>query len=220
MKEREFWQNRTSGRLYAVELEDGVVTGTCGPLTASEIEERFLTAFDYSLRDTDWLEQHRDQFDFYSTGVRRRREPPVQPPAAEARSPLAARTVADAMHPGVITCLPRASLHYVARIMSSLRVHAVVVWGDEEDDSEGIWGLVSDLDFVAAAAHGALTAQSAIGVAGTPVVTVHDTDTLEHAAELMRKNAVTHLVVLADGVEHPAGILSTLDVARAISELG
>lgn len=42
-------QNRKSGRLYAVELEDGVVTGTCGPLTTSEVEERFLTAFDYSV---------------------------------------------------------------------------------------------------------------------------------------------------------------------------
>lgn len=220
MKEREFWQNRTSGRLYAVELDDGVVTGTCGPLAASEIDERFLTAFDYSVRDADWLDQHRDQFDFYSNGVRRSREPPVQPPAAEARSPLAAKMVADVMHPGVITCLPRASLRDVARIMSSLRVHAVVVWGDEEDDSEGIWGLISDLDLVTAVAHGALRAQSAIGLAGTPVVTVHDTDTLDHAAELMRKNGVTHLVVLADGVEHPAGILSTLDVARAISELG
>ena len=124
------------------------------------------------------------------------------------------------MHPGVITCLPRASLRDVARTMSSLRVHAVVVWGDEEDDSEGAWGLVSDIDLVAAAAQRALTAQSAVGVAGTPVVTVHDNDTLEHAAELMRENAVTHLVVLADGVERPAGILSTLDVARAISELG
>jgi CBS domain-containing protein len=215
MKEREFWQNRKTGGLYAVELEDGVVTGTCGPLTASEIEERFLTAFDYSVRDADWLEQHRDQFDFYSNGVRRRRPSS----AANTRSPLAATLVADVMHPGVITCLPRASLRDVARIMSSLRVHAVVVWGDEEDDSEGIWGLVSDLDLVAAAARGAPSAQAAVGIAGTRVVTVDDTDTLDHAAELMRTTGVTHLVVLSDGFEHPAGILSTLDVARAISEL-
>jgi CBS domain-containing protein len=219
MKDREFWQNRENGRLYAVELEDGVVTGTCGPLTTSEIEERFLASFDYSVGDAGWLEQHRDRFDFYGNGVRRRRQP-RQPSAVDARSPLAARLVADVMHPGVITCLPRASLRDVARIMSSLRVHAVVVWGDEEDDSEGIWGLISDLDLVAAAARGAPSAQSAIGIAGTPVVTVHDTDTLDHAAELMKTNGVTHLVVLSDTFEHPAGILSTLDVARAISELG
>jgi CBS domain-containing protein len=220
MKDREFWQNRENGRLYAVELEDGMVTGTCGPLTASEIEERFLTAFDYSVQDADWLEQHRDQFDLYSNDDRRRRQPSRQPPTADARSPLAAKLVADVMHPGVITCRPRASLRDVARIMSSLRVHAVVVWGDEEDDAEGIWGLVSDLDLVSAAARGAPSAQAAVGIAGTPVVTVDDTDTLDHAAELMKTNGVTHLVVLSDTSEHPAGILSTLDVARAIAELG
>jgi len=215
MKAREFWQNRESGRLYAVELEDGMVTGTCGPLTASEIEERFLAAFDYSSRDADWLEHHREEFDLYSNDVRRR-----QASGADTRSRLAATLIADVMHPGVITCLPRASLRDVARLMSSLRVHAVVVWGDEEDDSQGIWGLISDLDLVAAAAHGTVSAQAAVGIAGTPVVTVKDSDTLGHAAELMKTNGVTHLVVLSDTIEHPAGILSTLDVARAISELG
>ncbi|MEX2613520.1 MAG: CBS domain-containing protein [Gaiellaceae bacterium] len=219
MKEREFWRSRTSGHLYAVELEDGIVTGSCGPLTGSEIEERFLTAFDYSAQDADWLEEHREQFDFYGNGVRRRQSPPLLKRAAKASSSLGARTVGDAMHPGVITCLPRASLRDVARIMSSSRVHAVVVWGDEEDDSEGIWGLVSDLDLVAAAAQGSPTARSAVGVAGTPAVTVRETDTLQHASELMSQNGVSHLVVLGDGVEHPAGILSTLDIARAVSEL-
>jgi len=219
MKEHEYWRSRTNGRLYAVELEDGIVTGSCGPLTTSEIEEQFLTAFDYTARDADWMEEHRDQFDFYGNGVRRRRAPLLHPPTAQG-SPLTRTTVTEAMHHGVITCLPRASLRDVARIMSSTGVHAVVVWGDEEDDSEGIWGLVSDLDLVAAAAEGAVKAQSAIGVAGTPVVTIRDTDTLEHAAELMRTKRARHLVVLTDGVERPAGILSSLDVARSIAESG
>jgi CBS domain-containing protein len=122
------------------------------------------------------------------------------------------------MHPGVITCLPRAPLDDVARIMSSSRVHAVVVWGDEEDDSEGIWGLVSDLDLVAALAQGATEAQAAVGVAGTPAVTVRVEDTLERAAELMSTHRITHLVVVADGPERPAGVLSTLDIARAVAE--
>lgn len=218
MKEREFWRSRTSGRLYAVELEDGIVTGSCGPLTESEIEERFLTAFDYSTQDADWIEGHRDQFDFFSNGFRRKPEPLPARPGVPPSSALAAKTVREAMHPGVITCLPRASLHDVARIMSSSRVHAVVVWGDEEDDSEGIWGVVSDLDLVAALARGATEAQSAVGVAGTPVVTVQSSDTLERAAELMTQHGITHLVVLADEGPRPAGILSTLDVARAVAQ--
>ena len=102
--------------------------------------------------------------------------------------------------------------------MSSSRVHAVVVWGDEEDDSEGIWGVVSDLDLVAALARGATEAQAAVGVAGTPAVTVRVEETLERAAELMSTHAIAHLVVVADGPERPAGILSTLDIARAVAE--
>lgn len=131
---------------------------------------------------------------------------------------LGERTVADVMHVGVITCLPRASLRDVARIMSSSRIHAVVVWGDEEDDSEGIWGVISTLDLIAATADGAASARSAVGVAGTPVVTIDATDTLEHAAVLMRSHGVTHLVVTAEGASRPAGILSALDVARAIAD--
>ena len=131
---------------------------------------------------------------------------------------LREKTVREAMHPGVITCLPRTPLHDVARIMSSSGVHAVVVWGDEEDDSEGIWGVVSDLDLVAALARGATEAQAAVGVAGTPAVTVRVEETLERAAELMSTHAIAHLVVVADGPERPAGILSTLDIARAVAE--
>jgi CBS domain containing-hemolysin-like protein len=76
------------------------------------------------------------------------------------------------------------------------------------------------LDYADLLVRAGIDAISAIGVAGTPVVTVRDTDTLDHAAELMKTNGVTHLAVLSDRFQHPAGILSTLDVARAISELG
>jgi hypothetical protein len=69
MKEREFWRDRATGRVYAIELEDGVVTGSCGPLAASEIEERFLTSFDYSASDASRLEANRERFDLYSDGV-------------------------------------------------------------------------------------------------------------------------------------------------------
>ena len=69
MKEREFWRDRATGRVYALELEDGVVTGSCGPLAPSEIEERFLSSFDYSASDAGWLEANRERFDLYSSLV-------------------------------------------------------------------------------------------------------------------------------------------------------
>ncbi|HET9287516.1 MAG TPA: CBS domain-containing protein [Gaiella sp.] len=130
---------------------------------------------------------------------------------------LALRPVSEAMHPGVITCHPGATLRDVARMMANVGIHAVVVWGDEEDDSEGVWGIVSDLDLVTAAARGEQLAGPAVGAARTEVVTVRGRASLLHAAHLMEQHGVTHLVVLADDRDRPIGILSTLDVARALA---
>jgi CBS domain-containing protein len=211
MKEREFWRNRQTGRVYAIECDDGVVSGACGPLALSEVEERFLAAFDYAREEAAWFEAHRDEFDLYSLLG------PPSPRPAGVEEALERTTVAEAMHPGVIVCPPRASLRDVARIMASARIHAVVVLGDEEDDSEGVWGIVSDLDLVAAAARGDLLARTAVGAAGTRAVSVRDDETLEAASRLMERHGVGHLVVTSDGLERPVGILSTLDIARALS---
>lgn len=133
-----------------------------------------------------------------------------------AHSSLEGRIVGEAMHHGVITCAPAAPVRYVARLMAKAGIHAVVVWGDEEDDAEGVWGLVSDLDLVTAAAHGEPLARSAVGAARTEVVTVRADDTLVRAAELMETHRVAHLVVV-DERERPVGILSTLDIARVVA---
>lgn len=211
MKQREFWRERSSGRLYAIELEDGLVSRSCGPLTVSETDDRFLPTFDYTPERASWLEKHRDAFDLF------RQTPQPVLVAASVAGRLERVRVAEAMHSGVITCAASSSLGEVARLMASAHIHAVVVWGDEEDDSEGIWAIVSDLDLVAAVARGGIGARSAIGAAGTPVVTVTRSATLQTAAELMERNRVTHLVVLADDRIRPVGILSTLDIARAIA---
>jgi CBS domain-containing protein len=128
-------------------------------------------------------------------------------------------TVADAMHHGVITCLPSAPLRGIARTMTRAGIHAVVVWGDEEDDSEGIWGIVSNLDLVASAARGDDVARSAVGAARTEIVTVRATESLARAAELMTLHQVSHLIVIAAD-ERPIGVLSTSDLAGVLAERG
>jgi CBS domain-containing protein len=212
MKEREFWREPTGGHVYAVELEDGLVTGGCGPLDTAEIDERFLASFDYSPDQAAWLEEHRAEFDLY-----RLVSPHAMEPTASKRPVLALRPVSSAMHPGVVTCHPGATLRDVARMMANLGIHAVVVWGDEEDDSEGFWGVVSDLDLVIAAARGEVLARPAVGAARTEVVTVPSNETLLHAAHLMEQHRVTHLVVVDGERGRPIGVLSTLDVARALA---
>ncbi|HEY0415648.1 MAG TPA: CBS domain-containing protein [Gaiellaceae bacterium] len=120
-------------------------------------------------------------------------------------------TVGDVMTPGVLTCLPATPLRGVARMMKRHRVHAIVVFG--ADDSLHPWGVVSDLDLVAAIG----TAANAGSVAASPVVTVTAELTLEHAATLMAENQTSHLLVVSDA-GLPVGVVSTLDVAGALAD--
>jgi CBS domain-containing protein len=124
-------------------------------------------------------------------------------------------TVADAMHPGVVTCPLETPLATVAWMMAVYRIHSVVVFRDDLESQE-LWGVVSDLDLVAASSAGELEDRTAGGTAVTPVVLVKPEDTLAHAAQLMSEHEITHLVVLGAELPHPIGILSTLDVARVL----
>jgi hypothetical protein len=65
MTEHEFWRERSTGRVYAVRLVDGLVTGWCGPLDASEVEDEFLPSFDYSEERAGWVDLHREEFELF-----------------------------------------------------------------------------------------------------------------------------------------------------------
>jgi hypothetical protein len=67
MKEREFWRERATGRVFAVELDEGVVSGCCGPLDVSDVEDEFLPTFDYEHEQGAWLERHREEFELHRT---------------------------------------------------------------------------------------------------------------------------------------------------------
>jgi CBS domain-containing protein len=132
---------------------------------------------------------------------------------------LAELTVGEAMHPGVVTCPLETPLRDVARLMALYRIHAVVAFGEDGDDVDGagLWGVVSDLDLVCAAVPGRLEDLTARGTAVTPAVTIARDDTLQHAAQLMSEHEVTHLIVVDSGRTRPVGVLSTLDLARALA---
>jgi CBS domain-containing protein len=131
-------------------------------------------------------------------------------------SRLAALRVAEAMHPGVLTCGRDAPLSEVAATMTRERVHCVVVERGSGDAGEP-WGVVSDLDLVAAATVRGLERQTAGGSAATPVVTVTPTETLERAAQLMTEHASPHLLVVEAAGRRPVGVLSTIDIAAALA---
>jgi CBS domain-containing protein len=120
--------------------------------------------------------------------------------------------VSAAMTTGVIGCEPDTPLAEVAEIMAGHRVHAVYVF----DEAHELWGLVSDLDLVAAA-RGRLDRLTARDASVTPLISVASDDSLDRAAQLLSENGVSHLAVLDPSTLRPVGVLSTLDLARVIA---
>ena len=126
-------------------------------------------------------------------------------------------TVGDAMHRGVVTCDVGTPLSKVAQMMVGHRIHCVVI---DSSDKQGqpLWGVVSDLDLAAAFANGQVEGMTAGKVAGTPAVMVDVREPLRRAAQLMTEHGVTHLVVVDPRSTRPAGVISTLDLARVLAD--
>jgi CBS domain-containing protein len=127
-------------------------------------------------------------------------------------------TVADAMHPGIVSCDAEATLTDVARMMSTHHVHCIVVASpaDRESDDAPMWGIISDLDLLTAGMRPDPPA-TATRLAQHPVVTVETTAALRDAAELMLSKGTSHIVAVNPGTKRPVGIVSTLDIAGVLA---
>jgi CBS domain-containing protein len=132
---------------------------------------------------------------------------------------LGSLAVSEAMHAGVVSCPPETPLHDVAQMMARYSIHAVVVYTEnaEADGAVGLWGVVADTDLIGAAAKEDFAGRTAGETAQTPVVMIYPHESLKRAAELMDEQCVTHLLVVSASSERPLGVLSTLDLARAIA---
>ena len=132
--------------------------------------------------------------------------------------PFNMATVGDAMSHGVISCAPETPLRVVARMMATFGVHAIFVFehADEDDEAPQLWAVVSDLDLVAATQLD-LDALTAGATAVTPLVSVAADSSLAEAGSLMSQYGIAHLAVTEPGTRRPIGVISTLDIARAIA---
>lgn len=130
---------------------------------------------------------------------------------------LADTTVADAMHPGVYSCPPEATLSEVAEIMAERNVHAVVVDGPPNGIGSSVLGLISDLDLIAAATVRDLGLQAAGGSAAGSALTIRPDETLEQAARLMTQHGASHLVVVDPATGRHVGVISTLDIVNTLA---
>ncbi len=133
--------------------------------------------------------------------------------------PVAQLRVIDVMHPGMISCPLETPLRTVARMMATYRVHAIVVHAHDDDELPGgdHWGVVTDADLVRAGLSGELDELTAQQLAATPALTVTTADALDWAMQLMVEHEVTHLIAIERHSKRPVGVISTLDVARALS---
>jgi CBS domain-containing protein len=127
-------------------------------------------------------------------------------------------TVADAMHPGIVSCDVGTPVTEVARIMATMHVHCVAVMGltHEQAGESLVWGIISDLNLVRAGIH-AGGEETAGALAKQPIISVEPTTPLLEAGELMLNHGVGHLVVIDPETQRPVGILSTLDVAGVLA---
>lgn len=125
-------------------------------------------------------------------------------------------TVADAMHPGILSCDPDATLTDAARVMATHHVHCLAVIGISHQGPEfAVWGILSDLDLLRAAL-GDRADTCAGTLAQEQVFSVTPATPLREAGELMLTHGVSHLVVVEAESERPVGILSTLDIAGVL----
>jgi CBS domain-containing protein len=126
-------------------------------------------------------------------------------------------TVADAVHPGILSCDPDAPLTDVARTMATHHVHSVAVIGVSHEEPEcGVWAIISDLDLLEAGIRGG-GERTARQIASRPLISVEPAMPLREAAELMLSHRTTHVVVVEPGTQRPVGVLSTLDVAGVLA---
>jgi CBS domain-containing protein len=127
--------------------------------------------------------------------------------------------VVDAMHPGLISCSLDTPLRTVARMMATYRVHAILViaHGGEALPGGGVWGVISDANLLGAAQADDFDQLAAQAIAAAPVLSVTTNDGLAHAAQLMTEHEVSHLIVVEPRSARPVGVLSILDIARALA---
>jgi CBS domain-containing protein len=126
-------------------------------------------------------------------------------------------TVADAMHPGILSCDGETTVTEVARMMSTHHVHCIVVLGGTTSETDPhVYGIISDLDILRASMQpdGPDTAAE---VAREPVINVDTTAALRDAAELMLTHGSSHVLGIDPKTRRPVGILSTLDIAGVLA---
>jgi CBS domain-containing protein len=138
-------------------------------------------------------------------------------PRAVPSPPAAEVTVADVMHRGVIFCERRATAQELADTMITHGVHSIAVLGHTQNDRHdpSVWGIVSDVDLMAATLDPDAPA-TAGDLAHQQAVRIRATRPIREAAETIATYRVNHLVVIDGEMGTPVGFIAPLDIAQAL----
>jgi CBS domain-containing protein len=122
--------------------------------------------------------------------------------------------IRDIMSTDVQTCRSYQTVSAAAQKMWEADIGAVPVL----DDKDRVVGMLTDRDICMAAYTQGLALWQIVAaeVMSKSIVTCEPTDTVDHAEELMRMNAVRRLPVV-DGERNVVGIVSMNDLARVVS---
>lgn len=126
--------------------------------------------------------------------------------------------ISDVMHYEIVDCPPQTPLREVASLMAENNIHCVVVDGlasGPHDTERFVWGLISDVDLMRAGGAGRLQDEAG-EVATVEIVTVNPNEDIQHAAQVMGEHDCSHLIVTDNELGRPIGVISSIDVARAL----
>jgi CBS domain-containing protein len=112
------------------------------------------------------------------------------------------------MHEPVVSCAPDTPMSDVAALMAAHGIHGVLV-RDEP------WSLISDRDLLRAAIGRGGASVTAGHIAGRPALRVEPDDDLVLVGAMIADHDCSHALVVDDGL--PVGVISTLDIARAMA---
>jgi predicted transcriptional regulator len=111
-----------------------------------------------------------------------------------------------------ITTTPDAPITRLARLLSEKRIRGVPVV-----ENGRLVGIITQTDLTRALAEGRVDA-TVRDFMSTPVITVRETDDINHAIELMNKHDIGRLVVV-DSTGSVVGMITRTDILRFIAGL-
>ena len=125
--------------------------------------------------------------------------------------------VRDIMSKTPVYVTPDTDLHVVAKMMDEHKIGMIPVVDNK--DNLRVTGVVTDRDIVTRCVAQQMNPlmMRAGEIMSNPVVTVHEDDSIEEAADMMSDNMIRRALVV-DGMGRISGILAQADLARNTSD--